>query len=418
MSGCRNKKVPVGVAMRDETDISDIEKIDEAWFAVESAIRDLGAVIRRETSGRDALHRFEGYKALLAAVADNYINQLRFDRKRPECLPTLGPGFNYGASNPDFLYKVIQLEPGVSYRVWGQRGDAELIDVQQMASWFGQSKEDGKRAATALTNELFDEKNLTFDDQGNFDFILSADQRPGDWWQLRPGVTTLFIREYFTDYERQGRPSTFHADKLAAVDEGATIPGSDEAADALHAVARALGDVGFSFAMPTNFAGFGDNRFREISFGAAAGANDQRYFQARFNLNPTEALVGTWVVPPDYLYWGITLYDDALRMLNFGARQVNLNHALATVGGDRLFTFVISHEDLGVADWLDVDGHTQGFVMLRTKGCLAVETPSLKLMSTAELRDRLPELAPCVTKAERARSLGLRRRHYQRRENC
>jgi hypothetical protein len=160
----------------------------------------------------------------------------------------------------------------------------------------------------------------------------------------------------------------------------------------------------------------GDHKYKEFSFGAG-GVTDHRYFQSRFNIRLDEALICTWQIPEDYLYWGIALYNHPYQVLNVGNRQSNLNHALASVGPDRMFYAVISHRDPGVANWLDVDGHEKGFILARIKGELPVEAPALKLVPADEVLKHLPQDVEIVTKGERAARLAIRRKHYQRREN-
>jgi hypothetical protein len=396
----------------------DIERLDQAWRGMEAAIAALGAKVREVTADASPMHRFEGYRAALAAIAENYANQLHVDRRRPEWLPTIGQLFNYGATNPDFVYRAIHLEQGASYRVWGRRGDGELLDVQQMTGWFGHERAVGQPPCITLTNQLFDAEEVAFDAEGNFHFILSPEPCDGAWWKLEPGTTSLLVRDYFTDYATQGRATALHADRLdSGPDRGATLPAIDQAAAMIDGLARALVDLGPYIAIPQGPAGAA-NQFREMNFGAVAGANDQRYFQASFRIRPGEALIGEWLLPEDYAYWGITLYTDAYQLMNSFNRQSNLNHALASVGDDGVFRFVISHDDPGVANWLDPDGHEQGLVMARTKGGKNAGLPTVRLVPANALREYLAADVARVTPDERALRLAQRRRHYQLRENC
>lgn len=402
--------------MNKETELDDIAKLDQAWEEIEKAISSLGALVRSEEH-ENALQRFEGYRKALSIIAENYINQIFYDRKRPECLPTFGLLFNYAGPNPDFTYRNVHLEPGSSYRVWGRRGDAEIIDIQQIAGWFGQKYNGERKPAVTLNHQLFDNEHIKIGEHGEFDFIMSQSPYEGQWWKLYEGVTTLSIREYFTDYATQGRLTEFHFDKLEHDDQETTNLNNDNAAERLRAFASALPDYSaFSTSMHKAADLLGDHKYKEFSFGAG-GVTDHRYFQSRFNIRLDEALICTWQIPEDYLYWGIALYNHPYQVLNVGNRQSNLNHALASVGPDRMFYAVISHRDPGVANWLDVDGHEKGFILARIKGELPVEAPALKLVPADEVLKHLPQDVEIVTKGERAARLAIRRKHYQRREN-
>lgn len=410
--------------MNTPLDTDVIARLDQSWQQIEAAVSNIGAVVRNETASESPLQRYEGYKAALMALMDGYINQVHYDRKRPEALPSFGSLTNYTGPSPDFTYKLIHLEPGATYRVWGQRGDAAIVDLQQLSGWYGQRAEAGqdKRVSETLCNKSFDDINIAFDEKGNFDFVLSPDERNGQWWKLEKNVNTLLIRDYFTDYSKQQRSSIFYVDKMDDNEQSCvTHVDVEESPDRLLAVANALKDFEFTFKMPSVHARDGDNIIREFDFGSDAGASDQRYIQARFNIKPDQALIGKWMAPRDCVYWSIALYNDFYGVLNYGNRQVNLNAGNARVGKDGSLYFVLSHRDPGVANWLDLDGHQKGLVLTRTKGVNGQQTkgaaPTLTLAPIDEVFKHLPEDIDRVTPAGRAIELDIRRRHFHLREN-
>lgn len=399
--------------MNGNKQLSAVERLDAAWDDVEKGISTLGTLIRSTPLNKDALHRYEAYKTALALIAESYVNQVHYDRERPESLSVFGSLLNFAAPAPDFTYHLVHLQPGSSYRVWGRRGDAVIIDFQQYVGWYGQNAEE--LSIVPVANELFDSQNIKLDAQGNFDFVLGPDQRDGQWWKLDQRATTLLIREYFTDYAIQQRSSTFHFDRLD-IDQGNTIPGIDVAVGKIDAFAHSLRDYAYSFSMPQTFADIGNNRCRDFQVSNIGAASEQRYFQARFEVKAGEALVGKWIVPESYQYWGVSLYNDAYQQLDYANRQVNLNNALARMGDDGVFYFVLSHHDPGVANWLDVDGHSQGFVLSRVKGSSNFDLPTMELVPMDEVHKYLPDNVTRITAEQRARDLAVRRRHFQIRE--
>lgn len=403
-----------------DMDKNDIDRLDSAWKEIEKTVSDLGAIIRRESHNLSALHRYEGYKRGLAMLAENYINRVHCDRSRPEVLPSIGSLLNHSAPSPDFIYRMVHIEPGASYRVWGSRGDAEIVDFQLLTDWWGRYKGTPPAVPTLKTiaNLSFDSVGIHFDAQGNFDFILSAKPHEGQWWKIDEQVNTLLIREYFTDYASQGCPAALHFDRIDIKDSGTTVETMAEGVDKLLTFSRSVHDWTSFFPTANGLlAKVGDNRHWEPDYGTQAGASDQRYFLARLNVKPTEALVGKFTVPEDAQYWSIALYDHWFAELNYGNCQVNLNKGLAKAGKDRTIHFVISHQDPGVANWLDLDGHEQGILQTRTKGCMGtVDSPQLKLVAFSEVRKYLPENVAMVSPEERARDLAVRRNHFHRRE--
>ena len=390
----------------------NIERMDAAWAGFEAAVQTLGQQVRDASEGDDARQRYERYRAGLAMIAENYVNQLYSDPARPEWIPSVGSLFNYAGPAPDFIYNIVNIEPGESYRFWGRRGDCELIDLQFTAGWYGKSEDFSVRN---VANELFDERVTELDADGNFEIILSPKRAEGQWWPLDESVTTIMIREYFTDYKYQHRPSEFHLDKLG-VDQGATRSTLDVGVTSLEAMARSLRDYAYTLALPKVVeAKVGSNQFHEFNFDDAGGSVNHRYLQVRWDIAADEALVGRWRFPESIVNWSLALYNDAYQVLNYANRQVNINPGSARIDDGELI-FVLSHVDPGVANWLDLDGHDKGQMLMRTKNASAFDVPVMQKVKLSELESLLPSATSRVTPAQRAADLAVRRQHFQLRE--
>jgi len=397
----------------ESNNINNVKNIDQAWIEVEKSIHALGDVVKEVTAKDDSVGRFEAYRALLSVIMDNYLNLIYADRNRPEYLPWLGMLTNYGGPSPDFRYGIVQLEPGASYRVWGTRGHAEFVDFQQFVGWHG--LKDGFKSSPS--QKTFESENIHVDAQGNFGFVLGPESPGhGDWWKLEPGVTTIVIREIFTDLT-QKETAVFHLEKIGFNDEGPTVVPAAEAAERLRALARSFKDWAFTFKLGKTFAKVGDNRFEEDPrFNDKSGQNDVRFMLMRFNIPPGQALVGIWKPPAQCRYWDFSLVTDQIQSFNTGYRQISVNKSAANMGSDGLFHFVISHKDPLVANWLDLDGHSVGIVQGRAKQCQGRDIPSVKLVAEGEIPKHLPPDIKMVTAEERAANLALRHAAYQARE--
>ena len=388
--------------------------LDEAWLGIEKSFHELGQLIRDSTSGQDPRARFEGYRSALALLADNYVIQVYADRKRPEFLPYLGLVNNYAAPAPDFNYFMAQVKPGVSYRVWGTRGNSATIDVQQLAGFFGQNAD--LKGVRTLDNQIFDEQGITCAAGGGFEFIFGPAKPQGEyasmlWWKSDKDTALVMFREVFLDYAAEQESVVVH---FQAIDGEQSQGGwsLDDAVHRLQSFGRAMKHYGFTFSMGKSFAGIGNNVFRSENFGGGAGHSGQAYLQARYEIPPGYAMVGQWTVPPKYSYWSVALYNDVYQTLDFVEHQVSLNGVQAHVGGNRAFTFVVSDFDPGIANWLDVDGHPTGVLLLRAKDCPGAVAPTVKLVAQADLDKSLPVDIKRVTAGDRQHDLDIRRKHY------
>lgn len=388
------------------------DAIDDAWSEFERSIQKLGGEIRSLTDSSDAEARFGGYQAALALVADNYFNQVYADRRRPEFMPFIGLGLNYAAPAPEMSYHVTHIHPGASYRVWGKRGDAKIIDVQHLTGWYGASED--PRSIRTTGNHTFESKQIKPTEDGSFEFVMSPNKPSGDycalpWWRLEEGVSTLIFREIFEDYAREREGAIVHFEPIGDAD--ISPENVDDFAKRLRAMARSVDQYLFCFRMGRSFAPLGSNKFRSENFGGDAGQSDQLYIQARYELPEDGAIVGEWKIPAQCQYWSLSLYTDLYQSHEYADHQVNLNAALAHVDEDGVVRFVLSREDPGVQNWLDCSRHRTGILLLRAKNAPVAEDPIISVLSSVDLKKTLSALHP-ISIENRRKMLRDRREHY------
>ena len=100
---------------------------------------------------------------------------------------------------PDCIYIRATLRGGETYRLFGNRGTARYVGLQTM---------DG---IVATANELVDE--LEVDADGNFEVVLSADERDGNWMRIEGEHPTLTVRHFFYDWDTEV-PSSLQIERL------------------------------------------------------------------------------------------------------------------------------------------------------------------------------------------------------------
>jgi hypothetical protein len=115
-----------------------------------------------------------------------------------------------------------------------------------------------------------------------------------------------------------------------------------------------------------------------------------------FDLGPDEAMIvtvpaaGKDVAP----YQGIQLGSMWYISLDYINHQTSLTADQARCDADGKLRFVISEQDPGVANWLELTGRTRGYVQIRwqrlTRDLTAADGPRAEVVSVASLPDRLP----------------------------
>lgn len=303
----------------------------------------------------------------------------------------------WGLECPDCLYLNASLHPGESYRLFGNRGTARYVGLQTM---------DG---ITASANCLVDDLEVGAD--GEFEVILSADRHDGNWLPIAGDHPTLTVRNFFYDWDTEA-PASLAIERIGPAVESDP---HDEAVDADVSVSRqlyALGDFVY------------DNLKFFLDFGAMPQANcfippmdmtemgaaaENRPVIGRFELEPDEALI-LEVLPPDGVYWSISLGNPWLETIHYGRHQSSLNGHQAVIDADGMARFVVASHDPGVANWLDTAGHSNGGMLLRCVRTKSAPVPVTRVVKFDEVRAELPAETVTTTPDDRAKVIAARRR--------
>jgi hypothetical protein len=295
---------------------------------------------------------------------------------------------------PDCIYTRAVLRGGESYRLFGNRGTARYVGLQTM------------NGIAATANALVDELELDVD--GNFEVLLSADQRAGNWMRLEGDHPTLTVRHFFYDWDTEVA-SSLRIERFG--DGGGAVNHSVDPAVAMSRQLVALGDfvkdnlaffLQFGAAAPTN--GFLPPIDR-TDMGAAA---ENRPVIGRWELSPNEALI-VEVQPPKGIYWSFSIGNPWWETIHYGRHQSSLNALQAAVDSDGLVRVVLCSKDPGIANWLDTAEFSNGPIILR---CVRTETapmPSTRVVPFDDIHAQLPPDTATVTAQQRATIIAARR---------
>lgn len=373
-----------------------------AWAHLQERLAAAEQLVRSAPVNRNAKDDAAGMRHLMVLLAVGIDMALRIE---PDPVPAVTRAkmddiVTWGLECPDCVYLNAEMRPGETYRLSGNRGTARYVGLQTM---------DGM-AATA--NCLVDD--LEMDADGNFELLLSADERPGNWLPLAGDHPVLTVRNFLYDWDTE----TPAALTIERVGTGAGAAPADPAPETLApevSVARQLYALG-EFVH--------DNLKFFLDFGAMAPANgfippadmssmgaaaENRPVIGRFELDPGQALIVEFE-PPTGAYWSISLGNPWLETINYGRHQSSLNGQQAVPDGDGRVRFVLAASDPGVANWLDTAGHSNGAMLLRCVRTDSAPVPDTRVVPVTEVAAALPADTATTTPAERARVIEGRRR--------
>ncbi|MFK7898147.1 MAG: hypothetical protein AB8G23_20110 [Myxococcota bacterium] len=318
-----------------------------------------------------------------------------------------------GADNPDQRYLFTPIRGEGTYRIWGKAGAERRIEVQVYAGlpW----TPSGGRIVSALAAE-----DLKVDADGNFEIFVGGEERVRNFLPSAPNADMVMVRQIHGDW--MGETGEVHIDRVGF--EGRLKPSlTDEAmARRLETAALRLREVVplWPYFGRARYSQEVPNTLTPLQDTSAGGGVVGRWMAlGDFDLAEDEALVlTTWPAPGNYQ--GVQLTDLWTSSLEYGNRQTSLTGEQARLDSDGAYRFVISHEDPGVANWLDTTGLRRGYILLRYDGTgnakiPEAHSPRLEKVRFDALGEALPADTPVFSPEERRREIEKRRRHVQKR---
>ncbi|HEY2431015.1 MAG TPA: hypothetical protein VGI06_18920, partial [Acidimicrobiales bacterium] len=173
----------------------------QAWEHLLDRLREAAAVIGSDRAPAGAIDQAAGYRHLLVLLALGIDEALHPSDPYD---PHIGAGnvdnaLKWGMDCPDAAYRGAALRGDGVYRVHGWRGTVRYLGFQVM----------GGMASAA--NVVADD--LDIGDDGMFELVLSADERPGNWMRLDEQASALVIRQFFYDWDTE-EPSRLTIERL------------------------------------------------------------------------------------------------------------------------------------------------------------------------------------------------------------
>jgi hypothetical protein len=309
--------------------------------------------------------------SLLRVATDAYVWG---DKANPILVDVIGPYLKWGGDNSDAYYQLMPVDPTRTYRVRGNRADAVYLSM----TIYG-GPDDGRYSDRIVAT--LNDRELDFDAEGNFEFVLSAQPQPGAWLKLEPDAVFALTRDYVNDRRADRRPTW----AVETVD--APVRRADGAEDLARRLDAARTWLREQFAMlPMRVDP--PNEIKDpypvptVTYGWAAG--DAAYAMGSYALQPDQALVveGT---SPDCVFWNLCLWNPFLHTYDYTHERVTINGAEVAYEPDGSWRIVISAVDPGVPNWVSTAGRAEGLIWLRW--FLPDETPAKPQCRVVELAE-------------------------------
>lgn len=381
--------------MKDWPDYVDLLKGAEQLLETTASPQDED--LKAQLWKQFAMNLSQGYFLLFQSTPDH-----------PEFAPFENSVF-LAQPNPDAVYYYAPVDGRGTYRVIGERGNAPVVGFAVGNRIIGMDRHPGK----GLGN--YDADSLQLDADGRFEVIFST-ERPeghdGNWLALPPESDFIMVRQFSYDWGNE-QDVRLAIERIDAGPIRPPLTQEDIDAKLTHlfaGYARNLSGICIDAVQRCANRGF-VNKFNLNSFQELGNSGDwpQAYWETVFDLAEDEALIIESELPEQRPYWNVQVIDALWNQVEYVYRQSSLNGLQAAIDPDGKFRAVLSHQDPGVANWLDSGGNLYGMLIGRWYRCSSHPTPTAKKVKFADLASHLPDITPRITPEGRAEALRKRR---------
>ena len=359
---------------------------------IEEVDREFLSAARRVTDDQDVAEGEHMLLHLVKAAIDVWVDN---DASRPRFAPLASPVLKWGGEGADNPAHCAPLDPNRRYRIRGRMRDEVYVSF---TVYTGQAEGDWNDGViSALNHTEFEVRS-----DGTFEIDLSPTPAPGAL-HMQPGKPNCVISRHYWEDEICGMADPAKRVELdieCLDDPGFPRPlAPDRLADKLAAARHFI--HGQTLARPAQpdpskqpewFSLVPNTLPRPMKWvpseGGGAGAVDNAYCAGLVVLGPDEALVvdGRW---PECVYANVMFWNRFQQAPDYRYRSGSLNRKQMQADAEGRFRFVVAHEDPGVPNWIDTEGHAAGTLYWRfllPEG--EIEQPRCEVVPLASLRAR------------------------------
>lgn len=354
--------------------------------------RDFLSAERRVTSASDVAEGEHMLLHLVKAAIDVWVDN---DASRPRFAPLASAVLKWGGEGADNPAHCAPLDPTRRYVIRGRMTNEVYISF---TVYTGKAEGDWNDGVVSAMNHT----ELEIAPDGSFEIPIATEPTPGALHMTKGKPNCVISRHYW-----EGRTCGMADPKNVAVldiecldEPGYPRPlGPERLADKLDAARNFIRGQTLDRPVqpdparqPEWFSLVPNTLPKPMKWvpseGGGAGAVDNAYCAGLVVLAPDEALVveGRW---PECVYANVMFWNRFQQAPDYRYRSCSLNRNQMKSDAAGRFRFVVAHEDPGVPNWIDTEGHAAGTLYWRfllPEG--DIEQPRCEVLSLAELRNR------------------------------
>ena len=342
-------------------------KAFDTWLETQRKALEMICAVDQPGTGPDWAEGFRSVTRMASLALEHVLE--KGDAAFPVLFRSQNPWSKLIGDNPDTNYYFCTLDSKYDYRVWGNKGNAPYVGLTFGTDIFRGTAPKGRTGT--LTQAYLDQ--FESDKDGNFELILSATEKPGNWIKLEPHTAHVAFRETFSDRSK-ARPAELHLERIS--DERPPELQPEVLAERLEAAANHLvwimTAVTGSWQMSKQnmnviVGAHGREAVKEQKREVGTHSDTDMYYQSgHWKLEPGQAWV-VKILPPsnDYAYWGLVITNPWMESHDYLRTTTHLTNETGVKNSDGSMTIVVAQEDPGVSNWLDCGSRLEGYAILR-----------------------------------------------------
>ncbi|MBW2269437.1 MAG: hypothetical protein JRH16_12750 [Deltaproteobacteria bacterium] len=283
-----------------------------------------------------------------------------------------------GLDNPDYVYCGASLDPGATYTLRGELGDAQMIGFGTFSGALGTEK-------GLVRDGHLESQALELDADGHFEITISQREHPVNWLRMGPETNSLNARQTLLRRAEQ-RQAPLELERLGKLQPAQPLDPA-RFSRALDRAGLVLGGTISQFLAWTASFQEHTHEIRPIApqfLAAAQGDPNTSYNYSYWEIGADEAFVID-LDPPACDYWNLQIGNHWLESLDFMSLQTHVNQETAVADADGHVRIVVAGRDPGVPNWLDTAGHVRGALALRWVGAEKIPEAQTQVVPISSL---------------------------------
>ncbi len=347
-----------------DSSAADKAMTGKVWEEFCDSLKDAGQVVLRPEVPANPFDRALGYRCLAELLRGGLEAALDFaDPQYPDFYRLADETKKLLNDNPDNYYQNCVIDGRFDYRITGTRGTVNWFSIG--------SKGSSTDVAVMVDTGNIDSNQMTFNPDGSFEILVSAEKKPGNWLPMATTSRSLIVRQTFGDRKTE-KIADMKIECLnpTAPNNNLTPEGLERGLKGAAAFVRNIGNMTIEwqerYKAHINLLPSDD----QARCQRAGGDPNIHYYQSYWKLADDEALYVHIKDIPECQTWNLQLSNYWMQSLDYRYFKVCVNKFTAHYEPDGSVKIVIAAHDPGpkYPNWLNTLGHGEGGMLGRYVG--------------------------------------------------